>query len=383
VDSLHVRSGFPRSSLAELHGNCFAERCEACGAEAVRDFEQATVGFKLTGRRCARCGGRTRDQVLDWDDALPAEELAAAEAHSKAADLALTLGAARARAAQIAPRSERWAQHAACVCVCTGTSLQIHPSCDLPLKTRRAGGALAIVNLQRTPKDRSASLLIRRRADDVMRAVCAGLGLSIPPFVRHDALRCAAVTGNASAKAGSEFSLLICSCHGEKCQVPWLTAVEVSFPDADAVALPPRRRGGGAPPPAAEGGEGGGVLLSGPPPWRLRCRAAAGPPPPSDAAGSGDAPASQQLAVRVALRLRLAEGCTERFASLLFVARLFGDPSAEKEGTLLRVKTVEVHYEGASAPAAAPAEAPAEAPSAAAVAGSEAGPSEAKRPRHV
>jgi len=43
VDSLHLRSGFPRGSLAELHGNCFAERCEDCTAERVRDFEQATV----------------------------------------------------------------------------------------------------------------------------------------------------------------------------------------------------------------------------------------------------------------------------------------------------------------------------------------------------
>ena len=43
VDSLHLRSGFPRAHLAELHGNCFAERCEDCTAERVRDFEQATV----------------------------------------------------------------------------------------------------------------------------------------------------------------------------------------------------------------------------------------------------------------------------------------------------------------------------------------------------
>ncbi len=122
VDSLHLRGGFPRARLAELHGNCFAERCERCSAERVRDFEQATVartpcshaaggthpplltwhlcviparaqGFKLTGRACDACGGRTRDQVLDWDDALPPDELAAAEAHSKRADLALTLGA--------------------------------------------------------------------------------------------------------------------------------------------------------------------------------------------------------------------------------------------------------------------------------------------------
>ncbi len=43
VDSLHLRSGWPRGQLAELHGNCFAERCESCSAERVRDFEQATV----------------------------------------------------------------------------------------------------------------------------------------------------------------------------------------------------------------------------------------------------------------------------------------------------------------------------------------------------
>ena len=43
VDALHLRSGFPRDAIAELHGNCFAERCEQCGAERVRDFEQATV----------------------------------------------------------------------------------------------------------------------------------------------------------------------------------------------------------------------------------------------------------------------------------------------------------------------------------------------------
>jgi NAD-dependent SIR2 family protein deacetylase len=49
VDSLHLRSGFPRDALAELHGNCFAERCEQCGAERVRDFEQATV-VRLTAR---------------------------------------------------------------------------------------------------------------------------------------------------------------------------------------------------------------------------------------------------------------------------------------------------------------------------------------------
>lgn len=45
VDGLHLRSGVPRDRISELHGNCFAERCEACRAEYVRDFEIETVGL--------------------------------------------------------------------------------------------------------------------------------------------------------------------------------------------------------------------------------------------------------------------------------------------------------------------------------------------------
>ncbi len=66
VDGLHLRSGLPRDRLAELHGNCFAERCGRCGREYVRDFEMETVGFKHTGRECDDCGGRLKDHILDW-----------------------------------------------------------------------------------------------------------------------------------------------------------------------------------------------------------------------------------------------------------------------------------------------------------------------------
>lgn len=92
VDSLHLRSGFPRKDMAELHGNCFAERCESCSHEYIRDFEVCSVGFRPTGRRCVYCKGMLRDHCLDWDDALPYDELELSEQHASRADLVLCLG---------------------------------------------------------------------------------------------------------------------------------------------------------------------------------------------------------------------------------------------------------------------------------------------------
>ena len=300
VDCLHQRSGFPRHQLAELHGNCFAERCSRCGAEAVRDFEQTTVGFKRTGRTCVHCGGSMRDQALDWDDALPPRELELAEQHSKKADLVITLG----------------------------TSLQIHPACNLPLKTVKAGGKLVVVNLQPTPKDKAAALVIRRRCDDVLRVVMAALQLQVPRYVRHDALLVRHVTGNGSVVRGTSFALHICSSHGAKCPIPWLAAVHVAFPDGDACvakarAGAKRRRvdgqaasghldgeDDGAPPPGFHAWH----QLPGPAPWKLACLA-------SPVAG-GDADSVLRPIVRVLLRLTFAPGCTAQHHELEYVVQL-------------------------------------------------------------
>ncbi|XP_076001228.1 NAD-dependent protein deacylase sirtuin-6 [Genypterus blacodes] len=162
VDGLHVRSGFPRDLLAELHGNMFVEECEKCGSQYVREKVIGVMGLKPTGRRCdvvrsrglRACRGKLISTILDWEDPLPDKDLSKAEECSRQADLALTLG----------------------------TSLQIKPSGNLPLLTKRKGGKVVIVNLQPTKHDKQATLLIHGYVDEVMKQLMDMLGLDIPKW---------------------------------------------------------------------------------------------------------------------------------------------------------------------------------------------------------
>lgn len=66
--------------------------------------------------------------------------------------------------------------------LCLGTSLQIVPSGNLPLSTKRNGGRVVIVNLQPTKHDRKAAMIINTYVDNVMKLLCEQLKIIIPEF---------------------------------------------------------------------------------------------------------------------------------------------------------------------------------------------------------
>ncbi|KAK9285450.1 hypothetical protein L1049_024643 [Liquidambar formosana] len=206
VDSLHLRSGIPREKLSELHGNSFREICPSCGAEYLRDFEVETIGMKKTSRRCSdvKCHARLKDTVLDWEDELPPKEMKPAEQHCRMADVVL----------------------------CLGTSLQITPACNLPLKCLRSGGKIVIINLQETPKDKKASLVIHGLVDKIIAGVMNHLNLRIPPYVRVDLFQISLTQlPRLSEKKYVKWTLRVASVHGQRAPLPFIKSVEVSFSD--------------------------------------------------------------------------------------------------------------------------------------------------------
>jgi mono-ADP-ribosyltransferase sirtuin 6 len=144
VDGLHRRSGLSRQHHSVLHGCVFTEVCEDCKTEHFRDYDVGGMSFQPTGRECEECKGSLRDILLDWDDELPEEDLERATDHCLRADLVL----------------------------CLGTSLRIEPAGSLPTLARK----FVIVNLQETPYDKEATLIVRAPVDEVMNEVMTQLG---------------------------------------------------------------------------------------------------------------------------------------------------------------------------------------------------------------
>jgi len=59
-----------------------------------------------------------------------------------------------------------------------GTSLQIRPCRDLPRKTKKNGGKIVIINLQKTSLDSLADLIIHERCDRIMKYILEKLNLN-------------------------------------------------------------------------------------------------------------------------------------------------------------------------------------------------------------
>jgi NAD-dependent deacetylase len=128
IDMLHQKAGSPE--VIELHGSPLFHTCQKCGLQTT--FE-AVAPVASTGEvpRCTACDGVVKPDITFFGEMLPGGALEGAFALAAQADLMLVLG----------------------------SSLVVQPAASVPLATTRAGGKVAVVNLDPTPLDDLAAFL--------------------------------------------------------------------------------------------------------------------------------------------------------------------------------------------------------------------------------
>ena len=134
VDGLHQAAG--SREVVEVHGSIRSAVCLRCGAPT--SFEQVLERLPLP---VCECGEILKPGVVMFGELLPVAVL-------------------------------EWARElcaAARLLVVVGSSLEVHPVAALPYETLRQGGALAIVNRDRTPQDNRADLRLGGSAGAVLR----------------------------------------------------------------------------------------------------------------------------------------------------------------------------------------------------------------------
>ena len=146
VDNLHQAAGVPPEKMIELHGNASFAACLSCGMH----YDYAVLKpIWLAGNElvCDRCGGFIKSATISFGQAMPVEQLARAETEADQCDLMLVLG----------------------------TSLEVYPAAELPLRAKYSGARLVFVNLDATPLDDQADVLLVTKIGPLLMAAMAQL----------------------------------------------------------------------------------------------------------------------------------------------------------------------------------------------------------------
>jgi NAD-dependent deacetylase len=142
IDTLHTRAG--SSEVVEVHGSIRRVVCLRCGATELLDALLEQLAVRDTPL-CRACGAVPKPDVVLFGELLPTEPMARAELLAEQAGLLLVVG----------------------------TTLEVWPVGALPERTKRRGGAVAIVNRGPTAFDDDADLRIEGGAGDTLGAVLA------------------------------------------------------------------------------------------------------------------------------------------------------------------------------------------------------------------
>ncbi|MFL6799959.1 MAG: SIR2 family NAD-dependent protein deacylase [Xanthobacteraceae bacterium] len=137
IDNLHQSSGIPAEHVIELHGNNSYARCLDCGKRYELDWvRDEFVKARERAPDCTDCGGYLKTATISFGQAMPEPEMRRAEKLTLDCDLFLAVG----------------------------SSLVVWPAASFPLRAKRNGARLVIINREATEFDEIADLVVR---DDI------------------------------------------------------------------------------------------------------------------------------------------------------------------------------------------------------------------------
>ena len=136
IDGLHQVAG--SSDVIELHGNTRKINCLSCGKTYTMDETYKLLQKELPPK-CS-CGGNLKPGTILFGEPLPRVALDMAMVTSKNCDLFLVLG----------------------------SSLVVHPAASMPRIAKKNGAVLVIVNIDPTPLDEMADIVINDSVSKVL-----------------------------------------------------------------------------------------------------------------------------------------------------------------------------------------------------------------------
>ena len=140
VDGLHQESGIPEEKVVELHGTSKWVICLECGRRYSREEIQHWVESGDRVPHCGDCGGIVKPAVVSFGQPMPERETSEAGRRAAACDLFLAVG----------------------------SSLVIYPAAQMPLIAKDSGARLVIINLEPTPHDGYADIVINEKIGEAL-----------------------------------------------------------------------------------------------------------------------------------------------------------------------------------------------------------------------
>ncbi|MCS7140153.1 MAG: NAD-dependent protein deacetylase [Candidatus Nezhaarchaeota archaeon] len=141
VDGLHSKAG--SKNVIELHGNIRIAKCVKCNKVVPIEEALKIIDEGIFPPTCRSCGGLFKTGTVLFNEPIPEEALAKAYIESENCDLMIVIG----------------------------TSLRVYPAAYLPIVAKRRGAKVIIINMEPTPLDEVADIVIHNKAGDVLTAI--------------------------------------------------------------------------------------------------------------------------------------------------------------------------------------------------------------------